>query len=222
MSVPALAPDDTAARVDWRRRAVVLVTLVLGAVLLHLAFAQPSGSSAFYDLTLALAVTGTTGALLSGPIPLLPRGHRLDWPRDIAVPIAFGAVVAGVFIGGAAVVDLIHPLRRYVDEVVTHTHGTSFALILFVTLANAIAEEVFFRGAVYAAVGPRWRVALTTLVYVATISIAGNPALAFAAAVLGTLLGLQRRIVGGVLAPALTHATWSAGLLIVLPLLVSH
>jgi membrane protease YdiL (CAAX protease family) len=118
------------------------------------------------------------------------------------------------------VVALVHPLRRYVVDVVTHTHGTSFALILFVTAINAVAEEIFFRGAVYAALGPRYRVALTTLVYVAAIAIAGNLALAFAAAVLGTVLALQRRFAGGVLAPALTHATWSVCLLIVLPVLL--
>jgi hypothetical protein len=41
--------------------------------------------------------------------------------------------------------------------------------------------------------------------------------LVFAAAVLGVLVGMQRRVSGGVLAPMLTHVTWSTGMLLVLP-----
>jgi membrane protease YdiL (CAAX protease family) len=41
--------------------------------------------------------------------------------------------------------------------------------------------------------------------------------LVFAAAVLGVLVGLQRRVSGGVLAPMLTHTTWSMGMLFILP-----
>jgi membrane protease YdiL (CAAX protease family) len=45
----------------------------------------------------------------------------------------------------------------------------------------------------------------------------GNPRLVFAAATLGLVLGLQRRASGGVLAPILTHITWSTLMLFVLP-----
>ena len=41
--------------------------------------------------------------------------------------------------------------------------------------------------------------------------------LVFAAAVLGTIVGLQRRASGGVLAPILTHLTWSLTMAMVLP-----
>jgi membrane protease YdiL (CAAX protease family) len=41
--------------------------------------------------------------------------------------------------------------------------------------------------------------------------------LVFAAVVLGTVVGLQRRASGGVLAPILTHITWSLSMLFVLP-----
>lgn len=218
MSVRALRADHT--QVDRRRLVVVVITLVVGAVLLRLAFAQPSGSTGFYVLTLVLATTGTVGGLLSGPISLA----RDRPPRAAEAPkaIALGLLVAGIFVAGAEVVRLIHPLRRYVVDVVTHTHGTSFALILLVTVLNAVAEEIFFRGAVYAAIGDRYQVALTTLVYFVTIAIAGNIALAFAAIVLGSVLGIERRLTGGVLAPALTHVTWSICLLIILPLLLPH
>jgi hypothetical protein len=43
----------------------------------------------------------------------------------------------------------------------------------------------------------------------------------FAATVLGVLVGLQRRVSGGVLAPMLTHITWSLGMLLILPPLMA-
>jgi uncharacterized protein len=41
--------------------------------------------------------------------------------------------------------------------------------------------------------------------------------LVFAAATLGLVLGLQRRASGGVLAPILTHITWSSSMVLILP-----
>jgi uncharacterized protein len=43
--------------------------------------------------------------------------------------------------------------------------------------------------------------------------------LAFAAILLGVLCGLQRRASGGVLAPMITHVSWSLVMLVALPLL---
>ena len=45
----------------------------------------------------------------------------------------------------------------------------------------------------------------------------GNLMLAFAALLLGVVVGLQRRASGGVLSPILTHLTWSLSMLAVLP-----
>jgi membrane protease YdiL (CAAX protease family) len=212
-----------------RRRVVVGATLLIGAALLGLAFAQPAGSTAFYLLTLALAVVGATGGLLSGPIPLGLTGLRdrrltgaRGLPVDLGAPIALGAIIGGVFIAGGAIVRHIGPLRPLINDVVTHTHGTSFALILVVTIVNAIAEEIFFRGAVYAAFGSWHPAVMTTVVYVAAISVSGDPALIFAAAVLGAVLAIERQRSGGVLAPILTHVTWSIILLTALPPLFPH
>jgi membrane protease YdiL (CAAX protease family) len=41
--------------------------------------------------------------------------------------------------------------------------------------------------------------------------------LVFAAAILGTVVALERRASGGILAPILTHITWSLSMLFVLP-----
>ena len=58
---------------------------------------------------------------------------------------------------------------------------------------------------------------ISTVIYTLTTVAGGNAMLVFAAAVLGTVVGLQRRAGGGVLAPILTHITWSSAMLFALP-----
>ena len=90
-------------------------------------------------------------------------------------------------------------------------------LVLATTLANGLGEEVFFRGALYAALDADHAVAVSTAIYtLATVS-TRNPALILAAAVMGTLFGLQRRASGGLQAPVLTHLTWSTLMVRYLP-----
>ena len=60
------------------------------------------------------------------------------------------------------------------------------------------------------------------LLYALTTVAGGNIMLVFAALVLGLLVGLQRRVTGGVLAPMVTHCTWSLGMLLVLPTLLER
>jgi hypothetical protein len=57
----------------------------------------------------------------------------------------------------------------------------------------------------------------TTLAYAATTAATRNPALVLAGTATSGLFGLQRRTSGGVLAPALTHLTWSLLMLRYLP-----
>src|SRR4029077_17046913 len=80
-----------------------------------------------------------------------------------------------------------------------------------------IAEEIFFRGALFAAIGVWHPVAISTVIYTLTTVATGNVMLVFSAALLGLLLGLQRRASGGILGPILTHCTWSMTMLFVLP-----
>jgi CAAX protease family protein len=47
----------------------------------------------------------------------------------------------------------------------------------------------------------------------------GNVMLAFAAVLLGIVVGLERRASGGILAPVLTYVTWSPAMLFAQPLL---
>jgi hypothetical protein len=62
-------------------------------------------------------------------------------------------------------------------------------------------------------------VVVTTVAYGAVTLATGNVMLAFAGLLLGTLVGLERRATGGILAPILTHVTWSVSMLFVLPAL---
>ena len=110
---------------------------------------------------------------------------------------------------GALVVREIGPLRDYVVSVLAHAREGDLALIAVVTVVNGIAEEIFFRGALFAAIGRRHPVLISTGVYALATVATANPMLVFAALTLGTVLGLQRRASGGILAPIITHVTWS-------------
>jgi membrane protease YdiL (CAAX protease family) len=93
----------------------------------------------------------------------------------------------------------------------------STPIIVATTLANGLGEEIFFRGALYAALDADRAATVSTAVYtLATVS-TRNPALMLAAAVMGSLFSLQRRASGGLQAPALTHLTWSTLMVYYLP-----
>ncbi len=89
--------------------------------------------------------------------------------------------------------------------------------MLLTASANALAEEMFFRGALWALVQDSHPLAKTTLGYAATTTTTRNPALVLAGTATSILFGLQRRTSGGILAPALTHLTWSLLMLRYLP-----
>ena len=204
----------------WRR-IVVAATLVVGATLLGFSLATTPGDPAFYAFTFALAATWAVGAFLSGPLHLgrMRLGSRLR--RPVLQPVLIGLAAVAVFTVGALVVAQIEPLRSSVDEVLDHARYGSLPVIALITLVNGITEELFFRGALYAAVGDRHPVLVSTAIYALITVATGNVMLVFAAAVLGVLVGLQRRVSGGVLAPMLTHATWSLGMLFILPPLMA-
>jgi membrane protease YdiL (CAAX protease family) len=200
-----------------RRRIVVAITLALGATLLGLSFSIRQGDPAFYPLTLGLAATWALGSLLSGPLHL---GHILlagRLRRPTITPIAVGLLLAALFVLGALIVRTIPSLVRLTEEVLGYARFGNLWIILVITLVNGVAEELFFRGALFAAVGVRHAVLISTVVYVLATVAGGKPVLVFAAAVLGTVVALERRASGGVLAPILTHITWSLSMLFVLP-----
>ena len=94
---------------------------------------------------------------------------------------------------------------------------SSLLLIVVITLVNGVAEELFFRGALYTVLQKRHPVLISTLLYVVATSASGNPMLGFAAVILGTVCALERRATGGVLAPVLTHLVWGLIMVLALP-----
>jgi CAAX protease family protein len=200
-----------------RRRVVAAVTLVAGATLLGFSLAVRPGDPLFYLMTLGVAAVWIAGSLLSGPLHLGRVMRRGVLRRPILSPIALGAVVGAVFVAGGVAVRYVPPLAGLADRVLDHARYGSILLIALVTLVNGVAEEVFFRGALFAAIGRRYPVVLSTVIYgLATVATA-NPILVFAAVLLGAVLGLERRASGGILAPMLTHITWSMIVLFALP-----
>ncbi len=200
-----------------KRRIIVLITLVIGATVLYFSLQVEPGDPSFYTLTLLLAAVWTVGGLLSGPLHLgrIVVGGSIR--RPIVTPILIGLAVGGVFMLGGLVVRQIPPLADFTENVLAHARTGSLVLIVFITLLNGVAEEIFFRGALYAAIGIRHPVVISTVIYAIATLASGNPMLGFAAVLLGYVMGLQRRASGGILAPILTHVSWSAVMVLALP-----
>jgi membrane protease YdiL (CAAX protease family) len=203
-----------------RRRVVVVVSLAVGAVLLGFSLATKPGDVAFYPLTIAVAAVWIIGGVLSGPLHLGYIPFRGTLRRPVITPIAFGLLAAALFVVGAVIVRQIEPLRLFVQHVLDHAQQGNLALVAFVTLLNGAAEEVFFRGALFAAIGRRHPIPISVVVYALVTVATANPMLVFAAVIMGTLFALQRRASGGILAPMLTHLTWSAVMLFALPAII--
>ena len=200
-----------------RRRQVVTVAFVLlGAVVLGVLLRLEQGSTLFVVMSLVLAGVWTVGAFASGPLHLGRIVRRDMESRPIVQPILLGAALAGVFVVGALVVREIDPLADQIRNVLGFASEGYLPVLVFVTAVNGIAEELFFRGAAYAAI-TRHPVLWTTVAYTIATAATGNVMLAFAAVILGVLVGLQRRASGGILAPILTHCTWSLTMLFALP-----
>ena len=202
-----------------RRRLVAVVTLLVGAGVLAWALRIEPGDPLFYVATLTLAAVWAVGALVSGPLHLGRARTRSGELRGRAVvqSLALGVLLLALFLVGSVVVARIPFLREPVDDLLDHAQVGSLSLVALITAVNGIAEELYFRGALYAGVGRRHAVLVTTVVYAAVTAASGIPLLVLAAAILGLVVGLQRRVTGGILGPIVTHLTWSLGMLFLLP-----
>ena len=205
---------DTAFR--HRRRTVGAVSMA-GAGLLGLSLSTRPDSPEFYGLALGVAGTWLAGSAASGPLHLgwMPAGRT--YRRPVVAPVLLGAGAFAAFYGAALAARRVPRLRRSVASVLRYAEHGNGPVVLLTTLANGAAEEVFFRGALYAAVGSRYPVAKSTAVYALTTTTTGNPALVLASIPMGILFALQRRATGGIQAPLLTHLTWSTLMLRYLP-----
>jgi hypothetical protein len=184
------------------KKALLAGVTAAGSGLLGASLASRPGSRRFHVLTASVAATWFAGA---GPVP---RGRR-----DVVQPVVAGAGAFGVFYGCALVARRIPPLRRAIAGVLGHAHHGSAPSVAATTLVTGVAEEFFFRGALYDAFGAR----RSTALYVLSTTATRNPALVLASTVMGTLFAVQRGRSGGVQAPLLTHVVWSALMLAFLP-----
>jgi uncharacterized protein len=182
---------------------------VLGAVLLGVSLHTEPGSPWFYPAALVLAGTWALGAVAAGPV-------RRGDPSPLR-PVAVGLGLGALFVVGAVVVREVPLLEDQVGAVTAYADRGSGPLVVLVAVITGVAEELFFRGALYDAV-PR-PVVVTTVVYTLVTLATGNAMLVVAAAVLGLVTAWERRRSGGIVAPALVHVTWSVAMLTALPAL---
>ncbi|GAB2870273.1 CPBP family glutamic-type intramembrane protease [Nocardioides pacificus] len=201
-----------------RQRVTTVVFITMGAALLAFSLRLEAGDWWFYPATFGLAVLWTVGSFAAGPVHLGRMGNEPSGRRPVVLPFLTGLGLAALFVMGALVVRQIDFLSDAVSNVISHADEGSQTVLLVITFLSGLAEELFFRGAVYDAV-PRHRVVVTTIVYSVVTLLTGNVMLAFAAVLLGAVAGWQRERTGGVLAPMITHVTWSVSMLYALPLL---
>lgn len=201
-----------------RRRRVVLSTLAAAGAVLAMSFLAFSDSQRFYVMTLGLASTWVIGAIIAGPI-------RLGWAttrtggvaRPFVQSTCLALLLTAVFLLGAAAIGRFGTLHEEITQVTDRMRNGPIILIMASLTYLSIAEELFFRNAVFDALRPRNAVLISTLLYGLVIAASGNIMYVFAAMLLGTVTGMQRRVSKGVMAPIITHVIWLFGMLLVLP-----
>lgn len=129
-------------------------------------------------------------------------------------------VVVGValaFLAGALVLTRIPDLRDPVQALLDHADRGIFPVVLTLALVNGVAEEFFFRGALYDALHPYAPIVSTTVVYTLVTAAAGIWMLAFTGLVLGGVCAVMRHRTGGITACIAAPLAWSLGMVLLLP-----
>jgi uncharacterized protein len=215
-----LVPSNEAPAVDVpaarrRRRVVTAATLVVGTALLAATLRVPDGSEWFTVLGLLVAATWTVGSFVSGPIPFQPD-RDIAW-RTFVGPVVGGVAAFGAFLAAYLVARHLPLIGAALNGVMATADAVPIGFVLLVALVNGAGEELFFRGALHAALESHRPAIATTTVYVVVTAATGNIALVIAAAVVGTLFSLERLSTRGVVAPMVTHLTWSTLMVLALP-----
>jgi CAAX protease family protein len=214
VAVPHHEPPATV----LRRRIVVVLVLVIGGALLGYSLTRRPGDGSFFWLTLALAAVWALGAFASGPLHLGSVRFRGRNQRPVITGTVVGLVLGGMFLVGGLVAREIPGVREFVTRVLEFANYGPLALVAFITVINGLAEELFFRGALYTALGKVYPAVVSTGIYVvAILASTGNPMLGVAALIVGAVCAWERRATGGVLAPMLTHFFWGLVMVLALP-----
>jgi uncharacterized protein len=212
--LPALSEPAHAGR---RRRLVVAGTLAAGTAMLGATLAAPPGSLAMTLLGLLLAAIWVAGSVAAGPLHLDRPTDRLESRRSVEAAVVLGGLAFVAFLGASVVAPHVPGLDGAIDSVLATADAGPTALVLALAVLNAVAEERFFRGALPVALVGDHGAAVATAVYVLVTVATLNIALVVAAAAMGTVFMLERLATRGILAPTLTHVTWSTLMLLALP-----
>jgi len=213
----AAVPQQEWPAVVRRRRLIVCVVLVVGAVLLGYSLRSQPGDQSFFVSAVSLGAVWTVGTFASGPLHLGSINWRGRNQRPVITGISVGVLLGAVFLAGGLVAREIPPIADRITRVLEYTNHGHLGFIVLIALFNGVAEELFFRGALYTALGRFYPVVISTLLYVCASSASGNAMLGFAALILGTVCACERRATGGVLAPVLTHLVWGLIMVLALP-----
>ncbi len=200
-----------------RRRVVVAVVVVAAALVLSFSLRRQPGDASFFWSTILLAAVLGLGAFASGPLHLGCIRWRGRNQRPVITGTMIGLLLAGLFVAGGLVAREIPSVRDSITRVLGFAGHGHLGLVVAITLITGVAEELFFRGALYTALGHFYPVLISTVLYIATTLASGNLMLGFAAIILGTVCALERRATGGVLAPVLTHLVWGLVMVLGLP-----
>src|SRR4029077_15385325 len=126
-----------------RRRIIVGITLVIGAVVLGFSLRRTPGEASFYWLTLLLAAVWIVGSLVSGPLHLGGINWRGRNQRPVITGTTIGLLLGGIFVLGGVVAKEIPLAAELITRVLQFAHQGSFLLIVLITLVNGVAEEMF-------------------------------------------------------------------------------
>jgi membrane protease YdiL (CAAX protease family) len=199
------------ARPSWAVPAALLATaaVYLAAFLLQVV--------PFWPAMAALAAL----SWWAGWHPFLPARLR-PTGRLAAMGAASGLGLYALSCAGAVVARQT-PLWAGVQDVTGLAGSVPLALaVLLVAAVTSPAEEVLWRGAVFARatrrLGPGWRpVAATTGLYAAVVALTGHPVLVLAALACGTVWARQRQVTGSLVPGIASHAVWASLLLLYVP-----
>ncbi|GAA4284397.1 hypothetical protein GCM10022261_19280 [Brevibacterium daeguense] len=205
--------------------AAIVVPLAAGISALYLTFTVPYESREFFRYSAILAAcwvavfaVGTaigvrrsrgqaSGSEAAGGARQ-PDREPVSLRRACGTGVAFGAVIGLISVVGALALSLIPLTAGLVESVLGPIRAENFVPVFFTALIVGMAEELAFRGGVFAAL-PARKVLWSTVIYALATAATLNPALVLAAVVLGAPLAWLRARTGHVLASVAAHAVWT-------------
>jgi uncharacterized protein len=204
-------PRGRSAGVRW---VIVSVTFLAGVAMLTVTLHLEPGDETFVLTALATAAIWAVGARACGPLPM--RGPT----TQAGIAAVVGCLALLLCLAVAVVVADIPFLAQPAEDLLAHRGTAALPVMVLITALNSVAEEMYFRGALYTTVSARFAWIITAIAYTLATLPSEVLLLSTAAALLGALTGLLRRATGGLLAPVVAHLIWSLGMLFLLPIVL--